>query len=138
MNRVLKFRAWDNLLKMFIYPDGGYQGHYILTLDGRFQNLQNGSGGSEYYVQQYIGLKDKNGKEIYEGDYINFSCNWTVCLGDKDIVEYKNQYVHYDSTIASYVFGHREEFTILDKIMLQTLEVIGNEFENPELIGQER
>jgi hypothetical protein len=64
MNRVLKFRAWDKLNKNFIYSDKGYQGHYVLTLDGRFQNLQNGSGGDEYVVQEYIGLKDKNGKEI--------------------------------------------------------------------------
>jgi hypothetical protein len=29
--RVLKFRAWDTLAKQFIYPDRGYQGHYVLT-----------------------------------------------------------------------------------------------------------
>lgn len=89
-------------------------------------------------IQQYIGLKDKNRKEIYEGDYINFSCNWTVCLGDKDIVDYRVQYVHYDDTIASFVFGHRQEFTILDKIMPETLEVVGNIFDNPELDGKEQ
>jgi uncharacterized phage protein (TIGR01671 family) len=72
MSRVLKFRAWDKLNKSFIYPDKGYQGHYILTLDGKFQNLQNGSGGDEYIVQEYVGLKDSKGVDIYEGDIVNF------------------------------------------------------------------
>jgi len=129
MNRELKFRAWDKLNKSFIYPDKGYQGHYVLTLDGKFQNLQNGSGGDEYVVQQYTGLKDKNGKDIYKGDLINFSVNNTVELGDADIMDYKNQDVHYSGEYAGFMFGE-DGFTPLDRIIMTSIEVVGNIFEN--------
>jgi uncharacterized phage protein (TIGR01671 family) len=129
MSRVLKFRAWDKLNKSFIYSDKGYQGHYVLALDGRFQNLQNGSGGDEYVVQEYIGLKDKNGKEIYEGDIISFSVNYTVCLGDPDIIDYKDCEVYYDEELAGFYFG-KEGHQILDKVMEESIEITGNIFEN--------
>ena len=128
MSRNLKFRVRDKLNKTFIYSDKGYQGHYVLTLDGKFQNLQNGSGGDEYIVQDYIGLKDKNGKDIYEGDLINFSINNTVELGDADIMDYKNQDVHYSEEYASFMFGE-DGFTPLDRIIMTSIEVVGNIFE---------
>jgi hypothetical protein len=72
-NRPLKFRVWDKLEKRFIYPDKGYQGHYVLDLNGRFQNLQNGSGGDEYVVQQWTGFVDEKGVDVYEGDFLEDS-----------------------------------------------------------------
>jgi hypothetical protein len=111
-NRELKFRVWSHLSKSLEYFDI-YQG----------ANLGIAGGVSE--PQQFTGLKDKNGMEVYEGDLINFSVNNTVELGDKDIMDYKNQEVYYDERLAGFYFG-KDGFQILDKIIVQTIEVVGN------------
>lgn len=59
MNRVIKFRVWDNALKLFI-NNIGMKANNVLC-DGTEQRFQ---------VMQFTGLHDKNGKEIYEGDVI--------------------------------------------------------------------
>lgn len=59
-NRELKFRVWDEELKTWIYNIGMMQNNILCdgTEKGRF------------HVMQFTGLKDKNGKEIYEGDEV--------------------------------------------------------------------
>ena len=128
MNRILKFRIWDIQAQKMIYADKGYQGHYVLSLNGEFTNLQNGVGGKEVIVQEFIGLVDKNGKDIYEGDLLSFSCNYTVDSSDIDIIQWENQEVYYDSELAGFFFGKEKHFQMLDQIMPETLEVVGNIF----------
>ena len=125
MNRTLKFRAWDKLAKQFTYPDKGYQGHYVLDLNGRFQNLQNGSGGDEYVVQQWTGLTDYESNDIYEGDIVRYELDGTV----------------YTQTVGWGNNGWEMEDTRLYSTPLITnlpnFEVIGNIFEHPELLNNE-
>ena len=121
--RTLKYRIYDEKKNVWVKDLIQFYAGDALVKQG-------------HIIQDYTGLKDKNGKDIYEGDYVNFCTNDTVCLGDKDINEWKNQVVHYDEEKACFFFGYKYEFQILDKIMPETLEVVGNIFDNPDLIEQ--
>jgi len=121
--RVLKFRVWDTLAKQFIYPDKGYQGHFIITLNGRFQNLQNGSGGDEYVVQQFTGEYDKNKTPIYEGDIIR-------SYSEEFVNEnYEGEVVFVDATFDVKI----DDKTYAGLWSGDDIEVIGNIFEHGEL-----
>jgi hypothetical protein len=121
-NIRLKFRAWDTLAKQFIYPDRGYQGHFILTLTGQFQNLQNGSGGDEYVVQQWTGLKDSKGIDIYEGDRVrsNYTGN----------VDFFGEVIWLEDR-ASFGVINKNSFENFEDLNMKYLEVVGNIFQLP-------
>ncbi len=134
--RQLKFRAWDKLEKRFFYPDKGYQGHYVLYLNGQFQNLQNGSGGDEYVVQQFTGLKDSKGNETYEGDVVKIIYEGTIAevYFDSNICAFRLK----DNTSKSYpitTYRFDESHNPIGLINVFD-EVIGNIFENSELLKQ--
>ena len=81
MNNRLKFRVWDKLAERMIYPHNDNQQHFIIDLNGCFHNLQNGSGGDDYVIQQYTGCHDSSNKEIYEGDIIKYNNGDVVRIG---------------------------------------------------------
>ena len=117
--RPIKFRAWDKENEVMVYPKG-------ILFDGRVVNFSCGIlepfEGCE--LMQFTGLKDKNGKEIYEGDIVNLT--HMVYAGYGNVDEVTEAVVIED--ITKLPFGPS---TI-------TCEVIGNIYENPELLEGEK
>ena len=90
----------------------------------------------KFELMQYTGLKDKNGKEIYEGDIVLFEdteMSTESGYGDnfinKGVIEYIEENCCFNVT-------ERQTAELADVLYEdnETLEVIGNIYENPELL----
>ena len=78
---------------------------------------------------QYTGLKDKNGVEIYEGDLLKIEMDWGYGLAEIII----KVYFENGSFRAKALNSHEDTFLL----ELPYLEVIGNIYENPELLRED-
>lgn len=128
MNRKIKFRVWDNVAKKYLslkdYQDLGaieVENDGTLTLSPRYRFLINMMIMPERFVpQQYTGLKDKNGVEVYEGDKVMFDYEWTksdeigVITWNKDTASFQ-------------IKGHIPSSSMKH---LDRMKVIGNIYEN--------
>lgn len=97
---------------------------------GKFQTigLQNGlpSNWQEHYdVDEYTGLYDKNGKEIYEGDIVNWYINGAIRTG---VVVYLPDGGMYD---LKHLY---DDLHVCNDWLRGEYKVIGNRYENPELM----
>lgn len=118
--KALKFRAWNG--KKMIDDVVPASETSIIEFYDRYEWQET----EVKAVEQYTGLKDKNGKEIYEGDIVEY--DWCI-NGDKPVYRTKEQVVFDD-------MGARLD---TDRIRFCTnVEVIGNIHENPNYIGGDR
>lgn len=97
---------------------------FCLNTDNRFLTLP------DLVVMQYTGLKDKNGKEIYEGDIISYKYYRGFSGGEKEIIA-KVEFI-------DGCFGFYEFVGYFNRYDLNESKVIGNIYENPELLKDEK
>jgi hypothetical protein len=121
--REIKYRVWNDRYKEFTY--WGF-------IDGTFKGPPTGSGLSieecKKLSQQFTGLKDKQGREIYESDIVLWSYRrewWNDGPGSKKVI------VAWDSYNTG--FSPFCECDVEGQYPGGEFEVIGNIYENPEL-----
>jgi uncharacterized phage protein (TIGR01671 family) len=137
-------------IKFQIYWIAGHEMLYDTNNDLEFRDKENywitdlsdaTNHPESYKVRQYTGLKDKNGLEIYEGDIINCHIvtpkkNWKELKKveyDEDMARFAAVSLdgnHWSSLPSNVAFN-------LNPVRIDKCEVIGNRYENPELLKEE-
>ncbi|WP_367376043.1 YopX family protein [Lentilactobacillus kefiri] len=130
MNREIKFRAW----------------HMSFGPKWPMQKMVHGKASSilalaemspdEYIVEQYTGLKDANGKEIYEGDILAWHSNIYRKHDWVGLVLYRGAGFAVQESDKSY--SSPEWLDCACRKDANIIEVIGNIHENPELLEEDK
>lgn len=116
--RTIKFRLWDIEDKKMLTEDFD---DLTISLVGTIVSHEYGDSydvSDKYKLMQYTGLKDKNGKEIYEGD----------------VIESGHRVVFAHGCFALTKYGGAGTI-ILKFSEMEPIKVIGHIYENPELIS---
>lgn len=130
MNREIKFRGksiMNNTCGDWLYSSGIKYGDDVEVMYCDEDTSEEWNYIDKETVGQYTGLHDKNGKEIYEGDIVQ------GLFADQEEPEIKGQVI-YSNGQASYIViaSNNDEWELG---YLDNLEVIGNIYDNPELLG---
>ena len=129
---IPKFRAWHNELgRMMSISDMWFNVDSLgeIGLNDAVMNDYITVSPDEIKLMQSTGLKDKNGKEIFEGDIVDFK-------GRKAIIKWHGAFA---SFIYRFIDEPQERKSKWDPLFLAylKLEIIGNIYENPELLEVE-
>lgn len=114
MKRSIRFRVWDSGCQMFLQPEINGMHCFRFLEDGSAYEITPAH--PDIVFQQFTGLTDKNGCNIYEGDLIKFG-NVGISM--------------------EVIFDKGKFTTALLHYIPSNCEVIGNIFETPELINSD-
>ena len=125
---IPRYRAWDNVKKEM------FKDTFAITESGQVVVVEQESVASSpdyvfvdhLVIMQSTGIKDKNGKEIFEEDILDYN-------GRKALVRWHGSYASFIYTFADELQKRNPEWKPL-YLAYMKCEIIGNIYENPELL----
>jgi len=130
--REIKFRLWHAKSKQMFYSTASAS-NMLIGLDGSVKDVYIKEDLTDEMVKmQYTGLKDKNDKEIYEGDIVSYPQSFDNSELSKDLPKSVREIAYLDKYACFEIMGWFGGNALSRNI--KTIEVIGNIYENPELL----
>lgn len=140
----LKYRVWE--------PDTNFMNNQVRITWNRFGSDEICVEATEAfgwievdskYLMQSTGLKDKHGVEIFEGDIVKMFANinkHTDSFADKIEAVFRNSNIVRDGACFKTTFNGNPSYVLNENAgsMVKNMEVIGNIYENPELLEERK
>ncbi|MGE6894450.1 YopX family protein [Priestia flexa] len=143
--REIKFRAWDKEYNFMIEPDDiAPHNREIITGEGNVMEFEERHSylgtttewdeiSDKRILMQYTGLKDKNGKEIYEGDLITIDNPFIAHEKAIGVATIVFSYDYVGGWVAKSKGAHMNIGT-----RTHMISVVGNIYENPNLMEESK
>lgn len=130
---IPRYRAWDkHSQKMFANDELLIWNNNVYANDSKKLTCNNLKGWSidDEYLMQSTGLRDKNGKEIFEGDILDYK-------GRKALVRWHGSYASFIYRFVDELQNRKTEWKPL-YLAYMKCEIIGNIYENPEFLEDKK